>query len=121
MGHLPGGYFWGRTSEKMHKAKFASPRSRGPSLGGAIINTSSAYYQNLMYVELRITDTLHKKSLPHRPRTMRNFREWTLDELRRIPLLGISVNKGKKERKGRGSCEEQTPTPKPPSLQSTSF
>jgi hypothetical protein len=30
------------------------------------------------------------------------------------------VNKSKK-RKGQGSCEEQTPTPKPPSLQTTSF
>jgi hypothetical protein len=51
---------------------------------------------------------------------MRNFRESYKGEVRRILIPRTSVNKGMK-RKGRGSCEEQTPTPKPPSLQTTSF
>jgi hypothetical protein len=47
---------------------------------------SSRYYRTLMYVELRISDTSHKK--PCRGSgTMRNFREWRLDKLRRNLLL----------------------------------
>jgi len=67
-------------------------------------NTAERYYQNLMYVGLRTSDTLHKTACWTGPGLCImlevNFRERCLCELRRIPIPRTRVNKGKI--KGRG-------------------
>jgi hypothetical protein len=55
-----------RRSQNAHNAKFTGiahlPQSPGPEgLPRRRHNTSERYYRNLMYIELRTSDTLHKK------------------------------------------------------------